>query len=118
MNTDLLYVVAVALVAYLVFQRLTSVKRTAPEEVLATIKAGASIIDVRTPQEYAAGSYRKAKNIPLAILPDRVGDLGPKDKPVVLFCASGARSAKAARFLRKAGFTSVIDAGGIGDMPR
>ena len=92
--------------------------RTPPAEVAAKIKAGARIVDVRTPQEYGAGSYRKSRNIPLDALAGRLSELEPKDKPVVVYCASGARSARAARILKKAGFTDVANAGGLSEMPR
>ena len=82
------------------------------------IKAGARVIDVRTPDEFADGAYRGAVNIPLGALAARLGELGPKDKPVILYCASGARSAQAARILKQAGFSDVTNAGGIDDMPR
>jgi len=82
------------------------------------IKAGALIVDVRTPDEFADEAYPKAVNIPLSILPAKLDQLGPKDKPIVLYCASGARSAQAARFLQKAGFSNVVNAGGLDDMPR
>ena len=82
------------------------------------IKAGATIVDVRTPAEFAEGSYPKAKNIPLAALPARTDELEPKDRPIVLYCASGARSAQAARLLKQAGFADVVNAGGLDDMPR
>jgi phage shock protein E len=82
------------------------------------IKAGATIVDVRTPAEFAEEAYPKAKNIPLAALPARIGELEPKDRPILLYCASGARSAQAARLLKQAGFTDVVNAGGLDDMPR
>jgi phage shock protein E len=82
------------------------------------IAAGARIIDVRTPAEFADDAYPGAVNIPLAILPARMPELEPKDKPIVLYCASGARSGQALRLLRQAGFTDVVNAGGLGDMPR
>ncbi len=82
------------------------------------IKAGAKIIDVRSPGEFADEAYPGAINIPLNILPSKVEELGPKDKPIVLYCASGARSASAARFLVQAGFADVVNAGGLDDMPR
>jgi len=81
------------------------------------IKAGAKIIDVRSPGEFADESYPGAVNIPLNVLPAKVMDLGPKDGPIVLYCASGARSAQAARFLKQEGFTNVVNAGGLSDMP-
>ncbi len=82
------------------------------------IKAGARIIDVRTSSEFRDGAYPGAISIPLSMLPLRLGELEPKDKPVVLYCESGARSGSAARLLKQAGFTDVINAGGLADMPR
>jgi phage shock protein E len=82
------------------------------------IKAGARIVDVRGPDEFADGAFPGAVNIPLAALQARLGELEPKDKPVVLYCASGARSAQAARILKRAGFADVVNAGGLDDMPR
>ncbi len=81
------------------------------------LRAGARIVDVRTPAEFRDGTYPGAINIPLALLPLRLQELEPKDKPVVLFCASGARSAQGARLLKQAGFTDVINGGGLEDMP-
>ena len=82
------------------------------------IKAGAKIIDVRTPGEFADEAYPGAVNIPLNVLPSKLDELGPKDKTIVLYCASGARSASAARLLKQAGFVDVVNAGGLDDMPR
>jgi phage shock protein E len=82
------------------------------------IAAGAKIIDVRTPGEFAEEAFPGAVNIPLNTVADKLDELGAKDKPIVLYCASGARSAAAARILKKAGFTDVVNAGGLDDMPR
>jgi phage shock protein E len=81
------------------------------------ILAGARVIDVRTEGEFADGAYPGAINIPLAMLTARMGELEPKDAPLVLYCESGARSGYAARILRQAGFSDVINAGGLEDMP-
>jgi phage shock protein E len=81
------------------------------------IEAGAIIIDVRSHAEFAAGAYPGAVNIPLQDLGRRVPEIR-NDRPVVLYCASGFRSASAAIFLKKAGFTDVVNAGGLADMPR
>ena len=86
--------------------------------VLEKIRAGALLVDVRTADEFKDGSYNGAVNIPLAALLARQEELGPKDRPIVLFCASGARSGLGARLLKQAGFTDVINAGGLEDMPR
>lgn len=81
------------------------------------IAAGASIVDVRSPEEFLGGSYPSAVNIPVQELARRMTEV-PTDKPVILFCASGARSAAAARALRQAGYADVTNAGGLADMPR
>jgi phage shock protein E len=81
------------------------------------IKAGARVIDVRTRGEFADEAYPGALNVPLGELPGKLDELGPKDKPIVLYCASGARSAQAARLLKQAGFADVVNAGGLEDMP-
>ena len=82
------------------------------------IAAGARVVDVRTPAEFKDGSYPGAINIPVSLLPVRTHELEPKDKPIVLFCASGARSGQGARLLKQAGFTDVTNAGGLDDMPQ
>jgi phage shock protein E len=82
------------------------------------IKAGAKIIDVRTKGEFEDEAYPGAINIPLNVLMTKLDELGPKDGPIVLYCASGARSAQAARLLKQAGYSDVVNAGGIDDMPR
>ncbi len=81
------------------------------------ITAGARIIDVRSTAEFADGAYPGAINIPLHVLPLRMKELEPKDKPIVLYCASGARSGQGMRLLKQNGFTDVINAGGLDDMP-
>jgi len=85
--------------------------------VLEKVKAGAKIVDVRTPEEFARGAYPGAVNIPLAALPRRLDEI-PRGKPVVVYCASGMRSAAARRTLEEAGYAEVLDAGGLADMPR
>jgi phage shock protein E len=85
--------------------------------ILDKIKAGARIVDVRSPDEFADGHYPGAVNIPVDAIQRRVGELGGKNEPHVLYCASGARSAFAAKVLKAAGFTDVVNAGGLGDMP-
>jgi len=81
------------------------------------IAAGARIVDVRSPAEFKDGAYPGAINIPLALLPLRMKELEPKSAPIVLYCASGARSGQGARLLKQNGFTDVINAGGLDDMP-
>jgi len=81
------------------------------------IKNGAVVVDVRTEEEFEEEHYPNAKCIPVNEIMQRANEIGPKDKPVVLYCASGARSAYAARILKSLGFSKVINAGGLYDMP-
>lgn len=81
------------------------------------IAAGATIVDVRTVDEYQDGFYKGAINIPVNALEKRMGEIGDKKKPVIVYCASGSRSAVAMSILKSRGFTDVMNAGGLDDMP-
>lgn len=85
-------------------------------KVLELIRSGATVVDVRTPEEFADGAYPGALNIPVSDLGHRALEI-PKDRPVVLYCGSGARSAFAARVLKANGWQDVVNAGGLEDMP-
>ena len=77
------------------------------------VDSDTQLIDVREPNEVAAGTLPGAINIPLGELPARMGDLD-RDKRVVLLCRSGGRSTAAAQAFTAAGFTDVVNlAGGM-----
>ncbi len=116
MTIDPVTAAIVAVGAFLVLRRFIGGK-AAMSIVKQKLEAGASIVDVRTPEEFRDGGYPGAVNIPLQVLGARMNEI-PKDKPVVLYCASGGRSGMAARQLKQAGWPDVINAGGLGDMPR
>jgi rhodanese-related sulfurtransferase len=86
--------------------------------VVDKIKAGALVVDVRTEDEFMDGAYPGAVNIPVGEIQRRLKELEPKNRTLILYCESGARSAYAARILKMSGWTDVINAGGIDDMPR
>jgi rhodanese-related sulfurtransferase len=67
----------------------------------------AVLIDVREPSEFAAGHAAGARNIPLAGLDGAKGLPSNKAVPLVVVCATGARSSRAVAQLRKAGYTQV-----------
>ena len=67
----------------------------------------AVLIDVREPAEFAAGHAAGARNVPLSTLDTAKGLPSNKALPLVLVCASGARSSRAVAQLRKAGYSSV-----------
>jgi rhodanese-related sulfurtransferase len=85
-------------------------KRASPLQVTQVINRGKStIVDVRTAEEFAKGHLRDAKNIPLADLKARIGELDKsKARSVVVVCQSGARADKAVRQLAAAGFDDVV----------
>ncbi len=69
----------------------------------------AVMIDVREPAEFGAGHAPGAKNIPLAQLGKRAGELEKlKNRPAVVVCQSGGRSHAAIAVLKKAGFAEVV----------
>lgn len=80
------------------------------------IARGALVLDVRTPGEYRSGHFEGALNLPLQELESRLGELKDKQRAVVVYCASGMRSAQAAKILAAAGFPDVTNAGGLGSL--
>ena len=79
----------------------------------ALVAQGATLVDVRTPGEWENGHVEGAKLIPVQELAERIAEI-PRDRPVVVYCASGARSARAAAMLAAAGY----DARDLGGMSR
>lgn len=73
-------------------------------------REGAQLVDVRTAGEYAGGHVPGTLNIPLQELDARAKELDP-ERWVVVACASGTRSAFAARKLKALGFQKVMNAG-------
>lgn len=71
----------------------------------------AKVIDVRTPEEFDAGHYSSATNIPLSTIADNINSLNlDKDDLVVVYCRSGSRAGKAKATLLDLGYTNVINA--------
>lgn len=77
------------------------------------VAQGALLVDVRSPGEFASGHLDGAKNIPVSEVGRRLGELEPKTRTVIVYCASGARSAMAKRMLRSAGFATVYNLGAM-----
>lgn len=75
------------------------------------VHSGAQIIDVRTRREFMVGHIRGSINIPLHDLSINLSKI-KKDKPVIICCASGMRSAQAKSILRSKGFNEVYNGGG------
>lgn len=72
-------------------------------------KAGTfRVIDVRTPQEIAAGAIPGAAAMPLTTVPVRMHELN-RDETLVFVCRSGQRSGQACQFLQQQGFAKVYN---------
>jgi rhodanese-related sulfurtransferase len=84
-----------------------------PDEVRERRRQGEDIflLDVREPDEVAEWAYPDAVNIPLGKLADRVREL-PTDRPIVVACHMGGRSAAATEALVRAGYPARNLAGG------
>jgi NADPH-dependent 2,4-dienoyl-CoA reductase/sulfur reductase-like enzyme/rhodanese-related sulfurtransferase len=75
------------------------------------------VVDVRTPEEFEDGAYPDAVNIPLDELMERLDELGSNAaREIIVYCASGARSAYAQRMLMQVGYANVKNGGGLGAM--
>ncbi|MCC6750715.1 MAG: rhodanese-like domain-containing protein [Deltaproteobacteria bacterium] len=83
------------------------------EDARALVSKGARLLDVRSREEFAGGHLPGAVNIPVQELASRVKEVGAAHQPVVVYCAAGMRSARAAGILRGAGFTAVHDLGAM-----
>jgi glyoxylase-like metal-dependent hydrolase (beta-lactamase superfamily II)/rhodanese-related sulfurtransferase len=72
------------------------------------------LVDVRERSEYAAGHIPGALSLPQAELATRLDEL-PRDRPLLMICQAGARSLRAAQFLRQVGYSRVASlSGGTG----
>ncbi len=79
--------------------------------MLPTLRAqGAIEIDVRSPAEFSQGNCPGSINIPVGELASRLDEI-PKDRPIIVCCASGGRSGMAKMILTSKGFTNVYNIG-------
>ena len=77
---------------------------------------GPVILDVRTPMEFAMGAYPGAINVGLDDLQSWAQGFEDKNRKIIVYCASGARSSYGMRILRQLGFTDVENGGGLHQM--
>lgn len=102
--------------ADLVADAKTRIREVTPAEVQAMRARGADhvLLDVREPNEVAMGQVPGALVIARGVLESAVEAQVPRDRPIVIYCASGNRSALAADTLRTMGYTDVTSMrGGI-----
>jgi phage shock protein E len=110
----LLLVISAAYVLYTVIKT-----KSARKKIESYLQTGARVIDVRSPQEYESGHFSTAINIPHDRIEQRLGELGQdKQKPIILYCYAGSRSAVAEQILRKNGFMGVVNARNLENLSR
>ena len=80
------------------------------EDTCRLLKEGAQLVDVRSNSEFAQGALPNAINLPLQVIMNAKNILD-KDKAVILYCVTGARSSTAKRCLEQMGFENVNDLG-------
>ncbi|MGK7944254.1 MAG: rhodanese-like domain-containing protein [Microcystaceae cyanobacterium] len=89
------------------------------EEATEAINAGAIVIDVRTPEEFAGGHLDGALNIPYDEIAQRISEITEeRDRMIVLYCRSGRRASVAEEILRSNGFTNVLNAGAYSELKK
>jgi rhodanese-related sulfurtransferase len=79
-------------------------------EIRAMLARGAHFVDVRTPMEFWQGAVDGAVNLPLQSL-QRAREVLDPNRPVLVYCRSGSRSAYARNWLLAMGFAEVVDVG-------
>jgi phage shock protein E len=75
-----------------------------------------TVVDVRSPQEFAGEHFPNAINIPLDQVPQKVNEFKEMPKPIIAYCRSGNRSGMAVSMLKQAGITDAINGGGLDDL--
>lgn len=102
-----------------------AIKRLSPAEVQGLVERGnVLLVDVRDPSEVAAsGKVKGAVNVSRGMLEFRADPESPyhdpafqKDKTVLVYCASGGRSALSGKTLKDFGYTAVFNAGGFQEL--
>ena len=81
-----------------------------------TQETGYIILDVRRPDEFAAGHIPNAINVPNeSIGTSEIAELPDKNQLILVYCRSGRRSKEASAKLVKLGYTNIVEFGGILD---
>lgn len=94
------------------FIKRKKMKKLLPE----LIKKGATIVDVRSQEEFLQGAHAQSINIPLDQLDIRAKELNPSSA-IILCCASGGRSGMAMLLLKRKGFKELYNAGSWTNIP-
>ncbi len=98
-------------VFFIIFQTASQLQTFA--ESLELIEQGVVVVDVRTVEEFSTGALPNAINLPVTDLsfPFDIGKLD-KEKPVLIYCKAGGRSARAALVMKALGFSTIYELDG------
>ncbi len=117
-QSNIALVIAFAIMGWMIYARVVKPKMLGIKKMTAgaypDFDENHTLVDVRSTGEWRAGHPANAIHIPLNEFEQKMGKI-PKDKPLILICASGMRSSMAAAMAAKAGYTDVYNfAGGFG----
>ena len=106
-----LFIVTILLVQDILDSATRRHKTVTPSEAVVLMNQQETLVlDVREPNEYAEGHIEGARNIPLAKLDERAGELeSHKAAPILINCQSGTRSLAAGKKLTQLGFTQIFE---------
>lgn len=117
MSTTTIIVVVLVVGLFIVLSLLKQRRYAATlTEARQALELGAVVVDARSAMEFSGGHHEGAVNIPAADAAKGAKRLRDKQRPVVVYCASGARSRRLADALRQAGFGRVYDLGTLANM--
>ena len=109
--TSALFIVTLLLIQDILDTAFRKHKTLSPAEAVVLMNDDNTVvIDVREPNEFSEGHIEGARNIPLAKLTERAGELeSHKQTPVIVTCQSGTRSMAAGKTLTQLGFTQIYE---------
>jgi len=102
--------VAVLAVIFEIRSRAANFRAIGPQDAIRLMNQNALVLDVRSPEAFAAGHLTGARNLPLDQLAKASETFKKyKEKPIVVYCDTGAASGPAARKLTELGFTKAVN---------
>lgn len=75
-----------------------------------------TIVDVRTPEEFAGEHFPNALNIPLDEVTQRIEEIRKMRRPIIFYCRSGNRSGMAVSIVKQNGINDAVNGGGLDDL--
>jgi len=106
----LVVVAALAVLIYELRERARGVGAVGPQDAVRMMNQGATLLDVRSASDFAAGHIRGARNLPSDTLTTGVDGIRRlKDRPIIVYCEHGVAATGAMRQLVQQGFSKVVN---------